>query len=182
MTHAYKMGVIPCSRYCCWVSGPIWLFAIPWTAAFQASPVLHHLLEFYSNSGPLNQWCHPPIISFSFIPFTSCPSVFPNIRVFSNELALCITWPKYWSFSFSICPANEYSGLVSFRIDLFDLLQGTAMKIERDWISEAPSTWKTTNNSHHSLLHTTLSPTAALCVTRPQTSWRPFIYFFLRFF
>ena len=45
-THAYKIGVIPCSRYCCWVSGPIWLFAIPWTAAFQASPVLHHLLEF----------------------------------------------------------------------------------------------------------------------------------------
>ena len=50
------------------------------------------------------------------------PSIFPSIRVFSNELALCIRWPKYWSFSFSISPSNEYSGLISFRIDWFDLL------------------------------------------------------------
>ena len=55
------------------------------------------------------------------------PSIFPSIRVFSNESALCIRWPKYWSFSFSISPSNEYSGLISFRMDLFDLLavQGT---------------------------------------------------------
>ena len=55
------------------------------------------------------------------------PSIFPSIRVFSNELALPIRWPKYWSFSFSISPSNEYSGLISFRIDWFDLLavQGT---------------------------------------------------------
>ena len=61
--------------------------------------------------------CHPLLL----------PSVFPNIRVFSNELALCIRWSKYWSFSFSISPFNEYSGLISFRIDWFDLLavQGT---------------------------------------------------------
>ena len=51
-----------------------------------------------------------------------CPSVFPSIRVFSNESVLHIKWPKYWSFSFSISPSNEYSGLVSFRIDWFDLL------------------------------------------------------------
>ena len=57
--------------------------------------------------------CHPLLL---------LPSVFPSIRVFSNELALCIRWPKYWSFSFSINPSNEYSGLVSFRIDWFDLL------------------------------------------------------------
>ena len=50
------------------------------------------------------------------------PSVFPSMRVFSNESALCISWPKYWSFSFSISPSNEYSGLISFRIDRFDLL------------------------------------------------------------
>ena len=50
------------------------------------------------------------------------PSIFPSIRVFSNELALCIRWPKYWSFSFNISPSNEYSGLISFRTDLFDLL------------------------------------------------------------
>ena len=50
------------------------------------------------------------------------PSIFPSIRVFSNELALCIRWPKYWSFSFSVSPSNEYSGLVSFRMDWFGLL------------------------------------------------------------
>ena len=57
--------------------------------------------------------CHPLLL---------LPPVFPNIRVFSNESALCIRWPKYWSFSFSISPSKEYSGLISFRIDLFDLL------------------------------------------------------------
>ena len=55
-------------------------------------------------------------------PLLLLPSVFSRIRVFSNELALCIRWPKYWSFSFSICPPNEYSGLISFRIVWFDLL------------------------------------------------------------
>ena len=62
--------------------------------------------------------CHPLLLQ---------PSIFPNIRVFSNELVLRIRWPKYWGFSFSISPSNEYSGLISFRIDWFDLLavQGT---------------------------------------------------------
>ena len=61
--------------------------------------------------------CHPFLL----------PSIFPSIRVFSNESVLCISWPKYWSFSFSISPSNEYSGLISFRTDWFDLLavQGT---------------------------------------------------------
>ena len=60
-------------------------------------------------------------------PFLLLPSIFPSIRVFSNESALCIRWPKYWSFSFSISPSNEYSGLISFTTDWFDLLvvQGT---------------------------------------------------------
>ena len=60
-------------------------------------------------------------------PLFLLPSIFPSIRVFSNESVLCIRWPKYWSFSFSICPSNEYSGLISFRIDWLDLLavQGT---------------------------------------------------------
>ena len=57
--------------------------------------------------------CHPLLLP---------PSVFPSIRVFSNESVLWIRWPKYWSFSFSICPSNEYSGLISFRIDWLDLL------------------------------------------------------------
>ena len=62
--------------------------------------------------------CHPLLL---------LPSIFPSIRVFPNELALCIRWPKYWSFSFNISPSNEYSGLISFRMDWFDLLavQGT---------------------------------------------------------
>ena len=61
-------------------------------------------------------------MSSSVIHFSSCLQSFPSIRVFSNELALPIRWPKYWSFSFSISPSNEYSGLISFRIDWFDLL------------------------------------------------------------
>ena len=78
-----------------------------------------------SNSCPLSQWCHPTI-SPSVIPSSSCP-VFPSIRVFSNESALHIRWPKYGSFSFSISPSSEYSGLLSSRIDWFNLLavQGT---------------------------------------------------------
>ena len=62
-----------------------------------------------------------------YCPFLLLPSIFPSIRAFSNESVLCIRWPKYWSFSFSISPSNEYSGLISFRIDWLDLLavQGT---------------------------------------------------------
>ena len=66
-------------------------------------------------------------------PFFLQPSTFPSIRVFSSESALCIRWPKYWSFSFSISPSNEYSGLISFRIESFDLLavQGTLKSLLR---------------------------------------------------
>ena len=78
-----------------------------------------------SYSCPLSRWCHPTISS-SVTPFSSCPHSFP-VRVFSSELALRIRQPKYWSFSFSSNPFSEYSGLISFRIDWFDLLalQGT---------------------------------------------------------
>ena len=71
-----------------------------------------------SDSCPLIQRCYLILCC----PLLLLPSIFPSIRVFSNELALHITWPKYWSFSFSISPSNEYSGLTSFRIDWFDLL------------------------------------------------------------
>ena len=74
-----------------------------------------------SNSCPLSQWCHPTISS-SVTPFSSLVSIFPSIRVFSNESVLRIRWPKYWSFSFSISPSNEYSTLISFSMDWFDLL------------------------------------------------------------
>ena len=80
----------------------------------------------YSDSYPWSLWCHPTISS-SVVPFSSPTSIFPSIRVFSNESVLCIRWPKYWSCSFNISPSNEYSGLISFRIDWLDLLavQGT---------------------------------------------------------
>ena len=73
-----------------------------------------------SNSCPLSQWCHPTISSCRRLLLL--PSIFPRIRVFSKESVLCIRWTKYWSFSFSISPSNEYSGLISFRSDLLDLL------------------------------------------------------------
>ena len=77
------------------------------------------------------------------------PSIFPSIRIFSNELALCIRWPKYWSFSFSISPSSEYSGLISFRMDWLDLLavQGTLKSLLQHHSS------KTSNSSALSLLY-----------------------------
>ena len=72
-------------------------------------------------------------------PLLLPPSIFPSIRVFSNESVLCIRWPKYWSFSFSISPSNEYSGLISFRIDWLDLLavQGTLKSLLQHHSSKA---------------------------------------------
>ena len=101
------------------------LFATPWTAACQASLSITKSrslpkLMFIELVMPSNHFilCHPLLLP---------SSVFPSIRVFSNESVLLIRWPKYWSFSFSISPSNEYSGLISFRVDWLDLLtvQGT---------------------------------------------------------
>ena len=98
-----------------------------------------------SNSGPLSRWCHPTISS-SVIPFSSLScssSIFPSIRVFSNKSFLHIRWPKYWSFSFSISPSNEYSGLISFRVDWLDLLavQGTLKSLLQHHRSKASILW-----------------------------------------
>ena len=89
-------------------------------------PCLSQTPAVYSNSCPLSPWCHPTISSSTY-PLLLLPSIFPSIRIFSSELALHIRWPKYCSFSFSISPCSEYSGLISFRIDWFDILavQGT---------------------------------------------------------
>ena len=101
------------------------LFVIPWKAACQSllsSTISQNLLKSISiESGMLSNHlilCHPLLL---------LPPVFPSIRVFSNESALCIRWTKYWSFSFNISPSNEHSGLISFRMDWLDLLavQGT---------------------------------------------------------
>ena len=76
-------------------------------------------------------------------PLLLPPSIFPSIRVFSNESVLCIRWPKYWSFSFNISPSNEYSGLIFFRIDLLDLLavQGTLKSLLQHHSSKASILW-----------------------------------------
>ena len=82
-----------------------------------------------SNSCSLCWWCHPTISS-SVITFSSSLPILPRIRLFSNESVLCIRWPKYWSFSFSTSPSNEYSELISFKIDWFDLaVQGTLQSL-----------------------------------------------------
>ena len=89
----------------------------------------------YPNSCPVNWWCHPTVSS-SVVP--SLPAlIFPSIRVFSKESVLHIRWPKYWSFSIS--PSNEYSGLISFEIDWFDLLvvQGTLKSLLQHHSSKA---------------------------------------------
>ena len=90
------------------------------------------------NSCPLSQWCHPTI-SPSVIPFSSCLQSFPASRVFSNESALCIRWPKYWNFSFSISPSNEHPVLITFRMDWLDLLavQGTLKSLLQHHSSKA---------------------------------------------
>ena len=124
--------------------GRVPLFVTPWTAARQASLSITNsrsLLKIMSivSVMPSNHLilCHPLFL---------LPSVFSSIRVFSNELGLHIQWPKYWSFSFSISPSNEYSGLISFRMDWFDLLavQGTLKSLLQ----------------HHSLKASILRPSA----------------------
>ena len=116
-------------------------FATPRTAACQASlsfTVSQSLLKFISINSvmPSNHLilCHPLLL---------LPSVFPRIRVFSNEPVLPIRWPKYWSFSFSISPSNEYSGLISLRIDWFDLLvvQGILKSLLQHHSSKASVLW-----------------------------------------
>ena len=100
------------------------LFVTPWTAVHQVS------LSFTISRSLLKLMPIKSVMPSNHLIFCCAlllPSVFPSIRVFSNELALHLRWPKDWSFSFSIIPSNEYSGLISFRIDWFDLLavQGT---------------------------------------------------------
>ena len=101
------------------------LFATPWTAACQAS------LSITNSQSPPKPMSIELVMPSNHLilccPLLLLPSIFPIIRIFSNESVLRIWWPKYWSFSFSISPSNEYSGLISFRMDWFGLLavQGT---------------------------------------------------------
>ena len=121
-------------------SSRVWLFAAPWTAAHQASVSITNsrsLPEFMSIESvmPSNHLtlCHPLFV----------PSIFPSIRVFSNESALRIRWLKDWSFSFNISPSNEHPGLSSFRMDWLDLLavQGTLKSLLQYHSSKASMLW-----------------------------------------
>ena len=115
--------------------------AVPWTAACQASlsfTISWSLLKLMSIDSVMSSnhllLCHPLFL---------LPSVFPSIRVFSNESALHIRWPKYWNFSFSISPSNEYTGLISFMMDLFHLLavQGTVKSLLQNCNLKALILW-----------------------------------------
>ena len=117
--------------------GDVWLFATPWTAAHQASLSI------------TNSWSLLKLMSIELVmpsnyltlccPLLLLPLIFPRIRVFSSESVLCMRWPKYWSFSFSISLSNEYSGLISFRRDWLDLLavQGTLKSLLQHHSSKA---------------------------------------------
>ena len=119
----------------------VWLFATPWTPAGQASlsittPGVYPnpmSIELVMSSNQLIL-CHP------LLPL---PSIFPRIRVFPNESALRIRWPKYWSFSFNISPSNEHPGLIFFRVDWLDLLavQGTLKSLLQHHSSKASILW-----------------------------------------
>ena len=111
----------------------VWLFATPWTAARQVSLFITN-----SQSSPTPMTIESVMPSNHLIfccPLFLLPSIFPSISVFSNESALCIRWPKYWSFSFNISPYNEHPGLISFRMDWLDLLavQGTPKSSVLAW-------------------------------------------------
>ena len=106
--------------YCCSVDKSCLTLCDPMDCSMPGFPVLDYLpsllrLMTFESMMPSNHLilCWPLLL---------LPSMFPSVRIFFNVLALCIRWPKYWSFSFSISPSNEYSGLISFRIDWFDIL------------------------------------------------------------
>ena len=118
------------------------LFATPWTAAQKASLSITNSQE---STQTHVRWCHPTISS-SVVPFSSLPSIFPSIRVFSNESALRIRWPKDWSFSFNNSPSNEHPGLMSFRMDWLDLIavQGTLKNLLQSAYPTSMSTQRST--------------------------------------
>ena len=134
-------------QYCCCCSGaqPCPALCNPMDCSLPGLSVPYHLLKFAQvhvhcisvmTSSHLTLWC----------PLLLLPSIFPRIRDFPNESALCIRWPKYWSFSFSISPYNEYSGLTSLKIEWFDLLavQGTLRSLLQHPSLKASIFWHST--------------------------------------
>ena len=120
----------------------VWLFATPWTAACQAS------LSITNSWGSLKATSIDSVVPSNHLilchPLFFLPTIFPSIRVFSNESALRMRWPKYWSFSFNISPSNEHPGLTSFKRDWLDLLavQGTLKSLLPHHSSKASILWR----------------------------------------
>ena len=132
--HLYKLVVVHLPSH-------VWFFATKWAVACQASLCLtisQSLPRFMSITSVMPS-SHPIL----WCPFLLLPSIFPNIREFSSESALDIRWPKYWSFSFSISPSSEYSGLIFLKTDWFDLLvvQGTLRSLRQHHSSKASVPW-----------------------------------------
>ena len=148
LNHNCIPGINLTWSWCIILSSPVqslsrvWLFAVPLTAACQASLSI------------TNSWSLPKLMAIESVmppnhfilchPLLLLPSIFPNIRVFSNESALRIRWPKCWSFSFNISPSNEHPGLISFRMDWLDLLavQGTFKSLLQHHSSKASILWR----------------------------------------
>ena len=136
----------------CSVTNSCLTFHYPMQSSMPCLPVPYHLLEY----AQVYVHCISDAIQQSHPLSLSSPlhSIFPSIRVFSNELALRILWPKYWSFFFSISPSDEYSGLISFKIDRFDLLavQGTLKSLLQHHCLKAlilwsqPSLWSSSHS------------------------------------
>ena len=126
MSFLYILDITPLSNVVVQSLSHVLLSATPWTAALQASlsfTISWSLLKLMSIGSVM-----PSNHLILCCPLVLLLSVFPSIGVFSNELALCIRWTEYWSFSFSISPFSEYSGLIFFRIDWFDLLPRDSQK------------------------------------------------------
>ena len=113
----------------------VWLLVTPWTRVHQAS-LSFTISRACSNICPLDHWCHPT--TSSFVMSFSCPQSFP-----ASGSALCVRWTKYWSFSFSISPSNEHTGLISFGMDWLDLpaVQGTLKSLLQHHSSKASILW-----------------------------------------
>ena len=146
--------------------GHVRLFVTPWAAACQASLSITNSqsilklmsIELVMSSNHLIHLCRPLLL----------PSIFPSIRVFSNESVLCIRWPKYWSFSFSISPSSEYSGQISFRMDWLDLLavQGTLKSLLQHHSSKTSILWRSAFFTVQLYMKLEMTPGKTITLTR----------------
>ena len=133
----YSVVVCSYNYNCCLVAKSCPTLCNPMDCSMPGFPVLHYLLEFAQTHV---HWVYDAIF---YLPLLLLPSIFPSISFFSSESAFHIWWPKYWSFGFSISPSNEYSGLISFRIEWLGLLavQGTLKSLLQHHSSKASILW-----------------------------------------